>query len=132
MNASLFFSDDKKDVVIWDSNHDDKLDNDDDIFYYIVSTPRFTNEQLESAEDIFNEYRPHLSPHPLPKIDMASRRDALRETMVGGHLQFDPLIGTHFGVTAYESKYDRYFSIADYADLGEYLIYDSYYYKNWI
>ena len=60
---------------------------------------------------------------------MASRRDALRETMVGGHVQFDPLIGTHFGVTAYESKYDRYFSIADYADLGEFLIYDSYYYK---
>ena len=129
MNASLFFSDDKKDVVIWDSNHDGKLDDNDDIFYYIVSSPRFTNEQLESAEALFNEYRPNLTPHPLPKIDMAPRRDALRETMVGGHLQFDPFIGTHLGVTAYEAKYDRYFSIADYANLDEYLIYDSYYYK---
>jgi len=129
MNASMFYSDDKKDVVIWDSNHDGELTSEDDIFYYVISSPRFTNEQLESSEAYFNEYRPNLTPYPLPKIDMGSRRDALRETMVGGHIQFNPFIGTHLGITAYEAKYDRYFSIADYADLGPYLIYDSYYYK---
>ncbi|MBL7086358.1 MAG: hypothetical protein ISS28_04595, partial [Candidatus Cloacimonetes bacterium] len=129
LNASFFYSDDKKDAVIWDSNHNDSLDVEDDLFYYIISTPRFTNEQLESDEAYFNPYRENLQPYPLPKILMAPRRDVLRETITGTHIEVSPLIGTHFGITAYEALYDRYFNIAPYDSLGEYLIYSDYYYK---
>ena len=128
LNASVFYSNDKKDAVVWDSNNDGIIDDDDDLFYYIISKPRFSNEELESAEEYFNQYRPGLS-HPLPEILMSPRRDALEESLTGGHIELSPVIGTHLGITAYETQYDRYFNIVPTNSVGEYLIADSYYYK---
>jgi len=128
LNASLFYSDDKKDAVVWDSNNNEAFDKDDDIFYYIISKPRFTNEELESAEEYFNQYRPGLY-HPLPEILMSPRRDALGESLTGGHIELSPVIGTHLGITAYETEYDRYFNIVPSNSVGEYLIADGYNYK---
>jgi DNA uptake protein ComE-like DNA-binding protein len=127
LNASLFYSDDKKDAVLWDSNNNGVIDDEDDIFYYIVSRPRFTNQQLESAEEYFNEYRPFLE-HPLPEINMAPRRDTLREILRGGHIEFYPVLGTSFGITAYETVYNKHFTINPNNSVGEFLIADSYYY----
>ena len=128
LNASVFYSNDKKDAVVWDSNNNGSIDKDDDIFYYIISKPRFSNEELESAEEYFNQYRPGLS-HPKPEILMSPRRDALKEILRGGHIELSPIIGTHFGITAYETEYDRHFNIVPSNSVGEYLIADSYYYK---
>jgi hypothetical protein len=125
LNASVFYSNDKKDAVVWDSNNDGIIDDDDDLFYYIISKPRFSNEELESAEEYFNQYRPGLS-DPKPEILMSPRRDALKEILRGGHIELSPVIGTHLGITAYETEYDRYFKgpFADYNSIGNYFLAD--------
>lgn len=123
LNASVFYSNDKKDAVVWDSNDNDSLDVEDDLFYYIISKPRFSNHELESAEESFNQYRPGLS-YSLPEILMAPRKDILKEVLTGGHIEVSPAIGTHFGITAYEIEYDRNFKgpSANYNSIGNYLL----------
>ena len=128
LNASIFYSDDKKDAIVWDSNHNDIIDKDDDLFYYVISKPRFTNEELESAEEFFNQYRPYLE-HPMSEISMVPRRDVLREILRGAHIEVSPIIGTHLGITAYETEYNKYFNIASPNSIAEYIIEDDYYYK---
>ena len=129
LNASFFYSEDKKDAIVWDSNENNEIDDEDDIFYYVISKPRFTNEELESSEEYFNPLRVNLQPYPLPKILMAPRRDVLKEILRGGHLEVSPIIGTHFGITAYESIYDKHFNIASPDSLENYLFADDYDYE---
>lgn len=128
LNASIFYSDDKKDAIVWDSNNNNIIDKDDDLFYYVISKPRFTNDELESAEEYFNQYRPYLT-HPMGEISMAPRRDVMREILRGAHIEVSPIIGTHLGITAYEMEYDKHFNIDPPNSIDEYLIEDDYYYK---
>lgn len=128
-DASFFYSKDKKDAVIWDSNGNDSLDTNDDIFYYILSTPRFSNKELENSEEYFNQYRPYLE-EPLPRILMAPRQDYLEEKTMGGHIDVSPLLGTNIGITAYEARYNKHFNVANYDSLADYLLTDPDYYND--
>jgi len=116
-NAAFFFSKDKKDAVVFDSNQDGILDENDDLFSYITMTRGFTNNELEQAEDYYNNH-----PNNDFLINMAPRKDAFDEQIIGGHFEFSPIIGTHLGVTGYEATFDRDFVIDNSSDSLKYLL----------
>ncbi|MBN1948754.1 MAG: competence protein ComEA, partial [Candidatus Cloacimonetes bacterium] len=116
LNAVFFFSSDQKDAVVYDSNDNGILDDDDYILSYINLTTRFSNDELETAEEFFNNY-----PGNFNQVKIAPRRDALTENIIGGHLAFSPFIGSHIGFTGYEAIYDRDFVIPG-ADSLRYLL----------
>ncbi len=126
LNAVFFLSQDKKDAVVYDSNDNGEFDKDDDVLCYITMTRRFTDDELESAEEYFNNYPDNFNP-----ISIAPRKDALEENIIGGHFEYSPFIGTHIGVTGYEAVYDRDFVVLKDDDLKNLLIYDDYYYDKW-
>jgi hypothetical protein len=106
-NAALFYSNDKKDAVVYDSNGDGVLTDDDDVFGYITMTNRFDNDLLEESETFYNEYTQPGFGRLTHDINIAPRLDALGEQITGGHLQYSPWVGTHIGFTGYEALYDR-------------------------
>jgi len=120
-NASLFFSNDDKDAVVWDSNNNGEIDDDDYLFSYITMSRRFDNDELEEAEDFFENYEQTGYDNPY-SINMAPRKDAFNEQILGGHLEYSPIIGTHFGITAYEAVYDRDFVVDNSNDSLKYLL----------
>ncbi len=121
MNAVLLFSNDKKDAIIYDSNGNGILDKDDYALSYIIRSNNFDNDDLEEAETFFNEQTGNLN-----NVTIAPRKDAVEENLIGGHLEYSPFIGTHFGITAYEATYDRHFVVPDSLHLlQDILIYDS-------
>ncbi|MBN1327596.1 MAG: helix-hairpin-helix domain-containing protein [Candidatus Cloacimonetes bacterium] len=121
-NAVFFVSSDKKDAVVYDSNQDGDIGDDDALLSYITLTRRFTNHELESAETFFNNYDNNLN-----TVGIAPRLDAFEETIIGGHLEYSPLIGTHLGLTAYEATYDRDFIVPEIDELKALLIPDDEY-----
>ena len=108
LNAVLFLSQDQKDAVVYDSNGNGIFDDDDYVLSYISMTNRFTDDELETAEDFFNSYSSNDN-----IIRIAPRRDCLQENIIGGHFEYSPWIGTHLGVTGYEATYDRDFVVPD-------------------
>jgi len=126
MNAVVFLSSDKKDAVVYDSNGNGVLDDDDNVLGYINLTNRFSNDELEEAEDFFNEYAGNQN-----QVNIAPRLDAMRENIIGGHLEYSPFIGTHLGVTGYEATYDREIVVPEGDELKDILIYDSGYFDKW-
>ncbi|MCF7913263.1 MAG: helix-hairpin-helix domain-containing protein [Candidatus Cloacimonetes bacterium] len=109
--GALFYSNDKKDAVVYDSNHDGVIDeNDSDVFSYITMTRRFDNEELAEAEDFFNNYSEPGTTNPYD-IAMAPRVDWLEEQTIGGRFAWSPLAGTEIGVSGYESVYDKDFVV---------------------
>lgn len=127
-NATLFLSKDKKDAVVFDSNGDGFIDEEDDVFSYITLTHRFTNSELREVENYWNNFEQDgQTNYNIVKI--APRLDALEEKLIGGHLEFSPYIGSHIGFTGYEAVYDRHFNVYqpftnDYKDL-RYLLIDN-------
>ncbi|MDP8203092.1 MAG: helix-hairpin-helix domain-containing protein, partial [Candidatus Tenebribacter mawsonii] len=119
MNAVIFLSSDKKDAVVYDSNENGELDDDDYILGYINLTNRFSNEELEEAEEFFNEYVGNQN-----QVRIAPRLDVLQEDIIGGHLEYSPFIGTHIGFTGYEARYDREFVVPEEDVLKHLLISD--------
>ena len=117
LNTSIFYSIDDKDAIVYDSNNNGVLDEDDYVLTYVISRPRFNNDEMEKAESYYDN------------VDIAPRRDAVREKLLGGHLEFSPLVGTHLGFTAYEAQYNREFVIPYKDSLDRFLIYDSDDYK---
>ena len=126
LNAVFFLSQDKKDAVVYDSNDNGEFDKDDDVLCYISMTRRFTDDELESAEEYFSSYSGNANP-----IGIAPRKDALEENIIGGHFEYSPFIGTHIGVTGYEAVYNRDFVVPEDDELKNLLIYDDYYYDKW-
>ena len=120
LSATAFASEDKKDAVIWDSNNNGELDEEDAAFSYITMSTRFENDDLEDAEYYLNSV-----PNNSSQIDIAPRRDAVTETLYGGHLEYSPLVGTHLGLTSYYAFYNRDFLVPGEAELGELLFYDN-------
>ena len=126
MNAVFFLSSDKKDAVVYDSNENGVLDDDDYILGYINMTKRFSNDELEEAEAFFNDYGGNQN-----QVRIAPRVDALQEDIIGGHLEYSPFIGTHIGFTGYEAVYDREFVVPEADELKSILIADDYYFDKW-
>ncbi len=127
MNAVVFLSSDKKDAVVYDSNENGELDDDDYILGYINMTNRFSNDELEESEAFFNtEYDDNVN-----QVKIAPRLDALQEDIIGGHFEYTPFIGTHIGFTGYEAVYDREFVVPEEDELKEILIYHSDYFDKW-
>jgi Helix-hairpin-helix motif len=118
-NAVLFVSNDKKDAVIYDSNENGILDKDDYALCYITMSERFSDEELEEVEEFFNNYTSNVNP-----VSIAPRRDAVEENLIGGHLEYSPIIGTHIGMTGYEATYDRDFVVPETEELKHLLISD--------
>jgi Helix-hairpin-helix motif len=109
--GALFYSNDQKDAVVYDSNHDGVIDeNDDDVFSLITMTRRFENEELAEAEDFFNNYYEPGTTNPYD-IAMAPRKDWLEEQTIGGRIAWSPLAGTEIGMSGYESVYDKDFVV---------------------
>jgi DNA uptake protein ComE-like DNA-binding protein len=117
LNAVFFFSKDNKDAVVYDSNDNGKLDKDDDILSYITMTRRFTDDELESAEEYFNSFSDNYN-----QVSIAPRKDALEEQIIGGHFEYSPFIGTHIGITGYEAVYNRDFVVPETSELKYLLI----------
>ena len=117
LNSTLFISSDKKDAVVWDSNENGLIDDEDDLFAYITMTTRFDNDVLEETEAYYNA----LSDN---QIHFAPRKDAFTENIIGGHFQYSPFIGTNLGFTGYEARYDRDFTRPTDEDIDNLLIWD--------
>ncbi|MCB5261278.1 MAG: helix-hairpin-helix domain-containing protein, partial [Candidatus Cloacimonetes bacterium] len=106
------------------------------LFSYVTPTLPYDNDSLLEAEQWFNEI---LSPTPpqgqdyqgwaMPYINLATRRDALREKLWGTHLQVSPFIGTKLGFTTYTALYDNaHLVVPGFHELLPMVIRDSYYY----
>ena len=121
-SASLFYSSDEKDVVVYDSDGDGDIDNEDAVFSYITMTHRFSNKELKEAEEYFENYEGNIN-----HIRIAPRKDYLQENMLGAHLEYTPFIGTHIGFTGYEMTYDKDFIVPQGDDLRNLLIPDDEY-----
>lgn len=119
LNAVIFVSNDKKDAVIYDSNNDGILDEDDYALCYINPTINFSNDDLAEAENFFNDF-----PGNLNNVSIAPRKNAITENLVGTHLEYSPFIGTHVGFTGYEATYDRHFVVPELETLQDILIDD--------
>ncbi|MFO7896827.1 MAG: helix-hairpin-helix domain-containing protein [Candidatus Cloacimonadales bacterium] len=117
LSATLFLSSDLKDAVVWDSNDNGIIDDDDDLFAYVQMSSRFDNDDLQAAEEYFNE-------NSSTDINFAPRRDAFTENIIGGHFQYSPFIGTSLGFTGYEARYDRDFTQPNEDDIKDLLIWD--------
>ncbi|RLC53580.1 MAG: hypothetical protein DRH79_03295 [Candidatus Cloacimonadota bacterium] len=123
MNAVVFLSQDKKDAIVYDSNNNGKLDDEDNVLSYITLSERFSNDDLESAEEFFNTYLDEELPYVNDNIvNIAPRLDAVEENLIGGHVEYSPFIGTHLGLTGYEATYDRNFVVPDADSLAHLLI----------
>jgi len=121
LNAVLFLSSDKKDAVIYDSNNNGVLDKDDYALCYISRTNNFSNDEMEDAEIFFNDYNGNTN-----TANIAPRKDALDENIIGAHLEYSPFIGTHIGFTGYEATYNRDFVVPDsLEELQNILVYES-------
>ena len=107
-NLSLFFSSQKKDAFVYDTNLDNNaiIDNEDPLFAYASLKDKFSNEDLEIAEDFFNNYQNNEN-----QIRIAPRQDAFTENLVGGHFEFLPIKGSSLGFTGYQANYDRDFIV---------------------
>ncbi|MBN2460298.1 MAG: helix-hairpin-helix domain-containing protein [Candidatus Cloacimonetes bacterium] len=116
-NAAFFASFDKKDAVVYDSNDNGIIDEDDDLLCYINLTHRFANRELEEIEDYINSYENNLN-----QVKIAPRLDAVQENILGAHLEYHPFVGTHLGITGYEAVYDRDFVVPQEGELRHLLI----------
>lgn len=122
--AGLYYSNDEKDAVVYDSNHDGIIDEEDEeIFSYITMSRRFDNEELAEAEAYFNNYSEPGTTNP-SYVSMAPRTDWLEEQVIGGRAAWSPIAGSEIGFSGYESVYDKDF-VVDADSLLDYLFQSS-------
>ena len=95
------------------------------VFSYVVPTIRFDNNELRQAEAYFNSELQSGTPYDNSYINLGYRKDALKERLVGTHLQVNPFIGTKLGFTTYTAFYDdAYFAVPDWNGLKYVLLRD--------
>ncbi|MDZ4182055.1 MAG: helix-hairpin-helix domain-containing protein [Candidatus Cloacimonadaceae bacterium] len=131
VGVSAWFSQDNKDAIAYvDQNGDTvQINGKDKIFSYVVPTIRFDNAELREAEAFFNNELVQGSAYAVPYVNLAYRKDALKERLWGTHVQVSPFIGTKLGFTTYTALYDdAHFVVPEYNELRSLLIRDSYYY----
>ncbi|MCL1827522.1 MAG: helix-hairpin-helix domain-containing protein [Candidatus Cloacimonetes bacterium] len=129
--AAGWFSQDKKDAVVFNTNEDGRIDANDKIngkyhvFSYYTPTIRFDNDDLNEADEFFSS---RLN----ESMTMMPRTNILDETMIGGRFEIKPFIGTHFGVTATQILYDNAHFVVPHTDsLYAVLIRDAAEYEKW-
>jgi hypothetical protein len=131
VGVSAWVSRDKKDAVVYVDRDGNTIqaNGKDKVFSYVVPTTRFDNDELTEAEQYFNTELQSGTSYATNYINLATRKDALNETLWGAHVQVNPFIGTKLGFTTYTALYDNaYFVVPDYNSLDELLVRDSYYY----
>lgn len=129
--VSGWFSQDDKDAVMYVDPDGEtvQVNGKDKVFSYVVPTTRFDNEDLREAEAYFNSELQSGTTYATPYINLAYRKDALKETLWGTHLQVNPFIGTKLGFTTYTALYDNaHFVVPEWNELKMLLVRDSYYY----
>ncbi|MDZ4122333.1 MAG: helix-hairpin-helix domain-containing protein, partial [Candidatus Cloacimonadaceae bacterium] len=100
------------------------------VFSYVNSTIRFSNEELEAAEALFNHELAQGTPYATGYLNLVPRKNIINEKLWGTHFQVSPFIGTKLGFTTYTALYDdAHFMVPDWNNLGSLLIRDSYYYR---
>ena len=149
--ASLFYSKDKKDALVYMEKVVDEdgtirsvpVKNENGrykVFSYINSTIRFDNDDLSEAETHFNnelgtsmsDFNGNATGYDVDYISLAPRRDILDEQIVGTHLQFNPMIGTRLGFTTYTSVYENAdFMVPSGTELVSLLLRDQANYSKW-
>ncbi len=102
----------------------------DKLLSYVVSTLNYDNDTLKDAEAWFNhELSQTTNPFATNYINLATRKDILKEKLWGTHLQVSPILGTKLGFTTYTALYDdAHFIVPDYNSLLPVVLRDSYYY----
>jgi len=92
--------------------------NKNKVFSYVIPTIRWDNDDLMEAEAWFNKELLSAGPYFNPYINLATRKDVLREKLWGTHLQVNPFIGTKIGFTTYTALYDNaHFVVPEYSDM---------------
>lgn len=88
------------------------------IFNYINSSIRWDNDELLEAESWFNDELGAAGAYTVPYINLAARKDILREKLWGTHVQVNPFIGTKLGMTTYTALYDNaHFVVPEYDEM---------------
>jgi len=142
-DATVFASSDKKDAVVYMERETDNNGNPTDyltpvvdadgktqVLSYVNASVRFDTDELREAEASFNNELRQGATYAMPYINLAYRKDAVNEKVLGTHLQVSPLIGTKLGFTTYTALYDNAdFVVPDWNTLKTQFIRDSYYYK---
>ncbi len=100
-NFAGFLSSDNKDAIVFDSNKNGKIDDNDDVLCFVTLSRRFENSQLEEAEHYFFP----------DSVKIAPRLDYVNEKLGGFHLSYSPIIGSHIGLTAINSIYNKDFTV---------------------
>ncbi|MDD4559800.1 MAG: helix-hairpin-helix domain-containing protein [Candidatus Cloacimonadaceae bacterium] len=104
-------------------------------FSYITPSLPYDNDTMMEAEAYMNsslypEVIPPGSayiPYQMQYINLAARKDAIREKLWGTHLELSPIIGTRLGFTTYTALYeDAHFVVPGFNDLKNILLRDSY------
>ncbi len=131
LGFAAWYSQDDKDAVVYvdPAGNTVRENGKDKVFSYVVPSTRFDNEDVRTAEAVFNNELGQGTAYATPYVNLAYRKDALKEKLWGTHLQVNPLIGTKLGFTTYTAIYDdAYFVVPEWNDLKMLLVRDSYYY----
>jgi hypothetical protein len=131
VGVSAWFSQDYKDAMVYlDQNGDPvQVNGKDKIFSYVIPTIRFDDSDLREAEAWFNAELQSGTAYATPYVNLAYRKDYLKEKLWGTHVQVSPFIGTKLGFTTYTALYDdAHFVVPEWNDLKMLLVRDSYYY----
>lgn len=106
-NMGLFYSRDKKDAVVYNTDGDSTITSGDKdsqgnykVLSYITPTRRFTDDELSQSDLYFNS-------NLVTPMKLYVRKDVLDETVMGGHLEFTPYVGTHIGMTGLQTIYNN-------------------------
>ena len=127
LSTAFWFSSDKKDALVYLEDGDIKEeDGKIHVFSHVISSVRFDNDELQSAENYFNDKL-------RDNIPLAPRKDVLDETMLGGRVELSPFVGTHLGVTATQTLYNNaHFIVSDdFTELKYLLIRDQTEHNKW-
>ncbi len=129
---SFWFSNDKKDAIVYNLNKDDVIDSRDKdangkyhVLSYVTSTTSFENDDMEKAEKYFNQAL-------TSDIMLSPRKDVLDEKIIGGRWEISPMIGTHIGFSGYQAIYDNaYFVVYEPDSIAAFFIRDASNYNKW-
>jgi len=120
-----WYSNDKKDAVVYNRNGDDVIDERDKVdgkyrvFSYITPSIRFDNDEMNEADAHFNN---KLFGFSRQNMQLGVRTDILEEEMIGGRFELSPLVGTHIGITATQTLYPNAHFYQPEADSLKFLI----------
>ncbi len=149
--SSFFYSKEKKDALVYMEKYVDangktwsvpmKDENGNyQVLSYINSTIRFDNDDLADAEAHFNEelgikeeqHTGDFAGYDVDYMSLAPRKNIIDEQIIGGHIQYNPIIGTRLGMTTYTATYDNAeFVVPESNDLMRLLIRNNNNYNKW-